>query len=155
LPSFGLRTETAIDDASARVFGYEVLADDPLTVESPWAKGRAGNANREPRRFQGEAGSWVLPRVSVSRLERYMKCPFQFYVSNVLQVAEEPEDETSRSRLGCGRCVHELFETFFHEWQSRGRGRITAATIAEARTLFEEIAGPALRSLPPAEAGLE
>ena len=35
------------------------------------------------------------------------------------------------------------------------RGRITAAHIAEARALFEEIAGPALRSLPPAEAGLE
>jgi ATP-dependent helicase/DNAse subunit B len=73
----------------------------------------------------------------------------------VLQVAEEPEDETSRSPLERGRFLHELFETFFHEWQSRGGGRITPATISDARALFEEIAGPALRSLPPAEAGLE
>jgi ATP-dependent helicase/nuclease subunit B len=155
LASFGLRTETAAGDASARVFAYEVLAEDPLSVGSRWAMARAGNSGRDPRRFEGEAGPWVLPRVSVSRLERYMKCPFQFYVANVLQVAEEPEDETSRSPLERGRFLHELFETFFHEWQERKRGRITADSMADARALFEEVAGPALRSLPPAEAGLE
>jgi RecB family exonuclease len=73
----------------------------------------------------------------------------------VLQVAEEPEDENSRSPLQRGRFLHELFETFFHEWQARGRGRITSREMAEARALFEEIAEPALRSLSPAEAGLE
>ena len=84
-----------------------------------------------------------------------MKCPFQFYVANVLQVAEEPEDENSRSPLERGRFLHELFETFFHEWQARGRGRITSREMADARALFEEIAEPALRSLSPAEAALE
>ena len=73
----------------------------------------------------------------------------------MLQVPEEPEDETSRSPLERGRFLHELFETFFHEWQARGRGRITAADMNEARALFEEVAGPALRSLSPSEAGLE
>jgi RecB family exonuclease len=155
LPAFGLRTESASPDNDARVFGYEVLAEDPLATGSRWAAARAANAERDRRRFEGEAGPWVLPRVSVSRLERYLKCPFQFYVANVLQVAEEPEDETSRSPLERGRFLHELFETFFHEWQARGRRRITAADMAEARALFEEVAGPALRSLPPAEAGLE
>ena len=155
VPSFGLPIERAPEDDEARVFGYEVLADDPLAAGSPWAAARAANAARERARFEGAAGEWVLPRVSVSRLEGYMKCPFQFYVKNVLQVAEEPEDETSRSPLERGRFLHELFETFFHEWQARGRGRITGADMADARALFEEIAGPALRSLPPAEAGLE
>ena len=153
--SFGLRTERLAAVDEARVFAYEVLAEDPLATGSRWARARAGNAAREPRRFQGEAGEWVLPRVSVSRLERYMKCPFQFYVANVLQVAEQPEDETSRSPLERGRFLHELFETFFHEWQARGRGRITGDDLADARALFEGISGPALRSLPPAEAGLE
>jgi RecB family exonuclease len=153
--SFGVRTERAAPHDDARVFGYEVLADDPLATGLPWALARAGQAGRDPRRFEGEAGPWVLPRVSVSRLERYMKCPFQFYVANVLQVPEEPEDETSRSPLERGRFLHELFETFFHEWQARGRVRITGGDMAEARALFEEVAGPALRSLPPAEAELE
>ena len=155
VPSFGMTTERAAANDDARVFAYEVLADDPQATGSAWAALRADNAGRERTRFEGEAGEWTLPRVSVSRLERYMKCPFQFYVANVLQVPEPPEDEVARSPLERGRFLHELFETFFHEWQARGRGRITAENIADARALFEEIAGPALRSLTPAEAGLE
>lgn len=154
LPAFGLATQTASEERQ-RVFAYEILAHEPSSVDAPWARVRAANATRDPKRFEGEAGPWVLPRVSVSRLERYMKCPFQFYVGNVLQVEEEPEDEVSRSPLERGRFLHELFETFFHEWQERGHGRIRPSDMTDARALFEEIAGPALRSLPSAEAGLE
>ena len=152
--SFGMAVER--DDApGARVFAYEALAESPLETGSTWAAVRASGREREAARFAGEAGAWTLPRVSVSRLERYLKCPFQFYVANVLQVQEEPEDETARSPLERGRFLHELFETFFHEWQSRGRGRITSREMADARALFEEVAEPALRSLAPADAGLE
>ena len=160
LPSFGLPTDVSDSyrsqaEPGEHVFAYERLAHAPSSVDSPWARVRAASAAREKRRFEGEAGAWVLPRVSVSRLERYMKCPFQFYVENVLRVEEEPEDETSRSPLERGRFLHELFETFFHELQARGRARITPSTMGEARALFEEIAGPALASLSPADAGLE
>ena len=154
LASFGLPLERERPGGKIRTFAYERLIDDPAGG-SPWAAARSHNAGREAARFQGEAGDWMLPRVSVSRLERYLKCPFQFYVANVLQIAEEPEDENSRSPLERGRFLHELFETFFHEWQARGRGRITSREMAEARALFAEIAEPALRSLSPAEAGLE
>ena len=161
VPGFGLITETARprqDFGAAgqvRAFRYETLIDNPAAAGSAWAVARARNAERDRSRFEGQAGAWTLPRVSVSRLERYMKCPFQFYVANVLQVAEEPEDENTRSPLERGRFLHELFETFFHEWQARGRGRITSREMADARALFEEIAEPALRSLSPAEAALE
>ncbi len=161
LPSFGLSREVSTLDPSVSVFAYEALAANavpegamPARVER-WARVRAGGAARDRARFEGEAGPWVLPRVSVSRLERYLKCPFQFYVANVLQVDEEPEDENMRSPLERGRFLHELFETFFHEWQARRHGRITAATMTEARELFVEICEPALASLSPAEAGLE
>ena len=154
IPAFGFATATAAD-ARIRAFRYEQLIDDPLAAGSAWAATRGRNGDRAASRFEGHAGAWTLPRVSVSRLERYMKCPFQFYVANVLQVPEEPEDENTRSPLDRGRFLHELFETFFHEWQARGRGRITSREMAEARALFEEIAEPALRSLSPAEAGLE
>ncbi len=181
LPALGLSCEVSTLDPSVRVFAYEALAAlgegnsstfapgasadkqrlPPLVgphfsaAATRWALVRAGGAGRERARFEGEAGPWVLPRVSVSRLERYLKCPFQFYVANVLQVDEEPEDENTRSPLVRGRFLHELFETFFHEWQGRGRGRITAAGMTEARALFVEICEPALASLSPAEAGLE
>lgn len=155
LPSFGFVTAREAATRHPATGTFEPFAADPASVNSPWAAIRARNAERDASRFTGEAGAWTLPRVSVSRLERYLKCPFQFYVSNVLQVAEEPEDETSRSPLERGRFLHELFETFFHEWQARGRGRITSREMREARTIFAEIAEPALRSLPPAEAELE
>src|SRR4029077_3396499 len=101
-----------------------------------WARLRLATRDREAAQFLGEAGAWVLPRVSVSRLEQYLKCPFQFYASNVLKLEEEPEDEVARSPLERGQFLHELFETFFHEWQLRGRARITPDTIDEARELF-------------------
>ena len=154
LPSFGFAVERE-PAPRGLAFSYETLIGDPAGADSPWARARAGNADRDATRFAGEAGDWTLPRVSVSRLERYLKCPFQFYVSNVLQIAEEPEDENARSPLERGRFLHELFETFFHEWQARGRNRITSREMGEARALFREIAEPALRSLPPAEAELE
>jgi len=161
LPSFGLSREVSTLDPSVRVFAYEALAANAVpegamaASVARWARVRAGSADRDRARFEGEAGPWALPRVSVSRLERYLKCPFQFYVANVLQVDEEPADENMRSPLERGRFLHELFETFFHEWQTRGRGRITAATMTEARQLFIEVCEPALASLSPAEAGLE
>ena len=168
LPAFGLSREVSTLDPSVQVFAYEALAaahggGSLLDSARPhlsaavtrWARVRAVGAARDRSRFEGEAGPWVLPRVSVSRLERYLKCPFQFYVANVLHVDEEPEDQNMRSPLVRGRFLHELFETFFHEWQARGRGRITAATMTEARELFVEVCEPALASLPPSEAGLE
>lgn len=164
LPSFGLVIDRELSASTSRAIDPSP-AVNPVVAASPsasakasadkWAMARARNAEREASRFTGEAGDWILPRVSVSRLERYLKCPFQFYVSNVLQVTEEAEDENSRSPLERGRFLHELFETFFHEWQARGRGRITSREMSEARSLFQEIAEPALRSLPPAEAELE
>jgi RecB family exonuclease len=159
---FGLATETAIGHEDARVFIYEALqgVDRPTGVAlsaftERWATARRSRGDSDPTRFLGQAGEWTLPRVSVSRLERYLKCPFQFYVSNVLQIDEEREDEDTRSPLERGRFLHELFETFFHEWQARGHSRITPETIGDAEALFAEVCGPALASLAPSEAELE
>ena len=167
-PSFGLSRE-AVDAGSvgARVsttrrwrVESEALTRQALDVGAVTARWRHGArvraaAPRAKLAFRRRSRAWTLPRVSVSRLERYLNCPFQFYVANVLQVDEQPEDENTRSPLERGRFLHELFETFFHEWQARGRGRITAARMTEARELFVEVCEPALASLSPSEAGLE
>jgi RecB family exonuclease len=148
-------------DRDVRVFAWEALALVPTVPDAlappvaAWARVRTAGTDRHSSRFHGEAGPWHMPRVSVSRLETYLKCPFQFYAKNVLLLDEEPEDELTRSPLERGRFLHELFETFFHEWQLRGRGRITPDTIDEARDLFAEVCEPALASLGPSEAGLE
>lgn len=146
---------------AVRVSRSEGLALEPRSVTAvdgaaaAWAAIRLGADERSGEAFRGEAGPWVLPRISVSRIERYLDCPFRFFASEVLQLEEEPEDEDTRTPLERGRFLHELWERFFREWQSRGRGRIQPDQLSEARELFETLCESALADLPAAEAALE
>ena len=54
-----------------------------------------------------------------------------------------------------GRLVHEVFETFFSEWQAAGRRAITPANIDEAREIFAAVVDRSLEGLPVTEAALE
>jgi RecB family exonuclease len=130
-------------------------ADGVAEAAEAWAAIRLGVDERAPETFRGEAGPWVLPHVSVSRLERYLDCPFRFFGSEVLRLEEEPDDEDTRTPLERGRFLHELWEQFFREWQARGRGRIEPDQLPEARELFEALCESALAKLSPAEAALE
>ena len=121
-----------------------------------WAMARRGRAATERAALSGRGRiRGVLPRVSVSRLERYLDCPFRFFASEVLKLEEQPEDEDTRTPLERGRFLHELFERFFSEWQRRGHRRIDPGSLPEARALFTAMCEDALASLSPAEATLE
>jgi RecB family exonuclease len=54
-----------------------------------------------------------------------------------------------------GQFVHEVFETFFREWQDSGRREITSANLPEARELFVSVVDRALERVPEGEAALE
>jgi RecB family exonuclease len=151
--------ETAVEPA-IRVFQTDALSFEPRRADALPPQPRAWAAARldpppAPGRFQGDAGAWTMPRVSVSRLERYLDCPFRFFASEVLRLEEQPEDEDTRTPLERGRFLHELFERFFTEWQKRGHSRIDAASLAEARALFTAICEDSLATLSPSEAALE
>ena len=151
--------ETASETA-VRVFQTEALSLEPRRPEvlpagpRAWALARLADTP-DPTRFQGDAGAWTMPRVSVSRLERYLDCPFRFFASEVLRLEEQPEDEDTRTPLERGRFLHELFERFFSEWQTRGHTRIDATLVPEARALFTTICEETLATLSPSEAALE
>jgi ATP-dependent helicase/nuclease subunit B len=138
----------------------DALAIEPVRVEAAagaaaaWAAARTAEGLASDA-FQGQAGEWRLPRVSVSRLERYLDCPFRFFASEVLRLEEQPEDEDTRTPLERGQFLHELWERFFAEWQSRGHRRITYEDLPAARELFEQLCEAALGGLSPAEAVLE
>lgn len=157
----GLPQSIASHDLSARIFSWEALASAPArpdvvgTDAAPWAALRARRTPGEAPMFHGEAGAWTMPRVSVSRVERYLECPFRFFASEVLGLEAEPEDEDTWTPLERGRFLHELFERFYHEWARRRHGQITPATLDEARVLFDEIADQALETLSPSDAALE
>jgi RecB family exonuclease len=92
---------------------------------------------------------------SVSRVDRYVTCPFKYFAAHVLRLAEDRDDEIGLTPLERGTLLHTLFERFYQRWQSSGRGAITAASIPEAMALFSAVMEDALASLPEADRVLE
>lgn len=161
LAACGLTREAAAGGPALRVFVDEALSRQPIVLDGlppvadAWARLRLLRPGVPDPRFRGEAGPWILPRISVSRIDRYLKCPFQFFASEVLKLEEEPEDEDLPPPWERGRFLHAIFETFFREWQSLGHGRVTPELLPTARELLVEISESALAGMPPAEAALE
>ncbi len=148
-------------DESTRVFPWQALALDPPAPDAvggraaQWARLRLSRTTADSPVFHGDAGSWTLPRISVSRLERYLDCPFKFYASQVLSLDEPPHDDDGRTPLERGLFLHELFEGFFAAWKAAGHASITAELLLEAHRLFDAVAEPALATLPAGEAAIE
>jgi RecB family exonuclease len=92
---------------------------------------------------------------SVSRVDRYVTCPFKYFAAHVLRLDEDRDDEIGLTPLERGTLLHTLFERFYERWQSSGRGAITAASIPEAMALFSVVTEDALASLPEADRVLE
>jgi RecB family exonuclease len=91
----------------------------------------------------------------VSRLERYLECPFKYYAAHVLKLPEEREAQAWMTPQERGSFVHDVFESFFLEWQRLGQGAVTAANISEAIALFDTIATRHLEALPEGDRALE
>jgi RecB family exonuclease len=148
-------------DGRLRVSKQEALSLEPARADAlvepahDWAAMRLAPERRPAEAVRGHAGPWRLPRVSISRLELYLNCPFKFFAAQVLKLEEQPEDEAMQTPLERGRFLHELWEEFFAEWQKRGHGRIDPAHLHEARALFGELSEAALSRLSPGEAALE
>lgn len=160
VPGFGLATALHAPVLS-RVACSDALALEPRRADvlfgdaAAWGAMRLRADGRAAAGLAGAAGAWRLPRVSISRLELYLNCPFKFFAAQVLKLEEPPEDEAIQTPLERGRFLHELWEKFFAAWQARGHGRIEPDLFDEARRLFAEISEAALGTLPPAEAALE
>jgi RecB family exonuclease len=160
VPALGLQSIREEPD-TARVTYSEALALSPPrpdVIPEPaamWAHMRAAADTRDRARLRGDAGPWHMPRISVSRLELFLNCPFKFFASSVLRLEEEPEDQAIQTPLERGRFLHELWERFFAEWQRRGHGRIDQNALPAARVLFTEICEEEIARLSPVEAALE
>lgn len=91
----------------------------------------------------------------VSRVDRYVDCPFKYFAETVLQLPEEREEMSGLTPLERGTLVHSLFEQFYRAWQASGRGTVTADLLPEALARFREIAQAQLARLPEADRALE
>jgi len=145
---------------AARVFVHEAIAMSPLAADAvsgaaaDWLELRRGRAFDAPR-FRGTTGPRAAAVYAVSRLERYLECPFKYFAAHILRLPEERDEQAWMTAQERGHFVHEVFETFFEEWQRAGGGAITTSNVGEAMTLFDEVAERHLAELPEGDRALE
>lgn len=143
------------------VFADEVLTSADLstgaldeTVASWLALRRARPPLTEPG-YSGFVSAQSPQAYRVSRVDRYVDCPFKYFSESVLDLPEEREEMSGLTPLERGSLVHSLFERFYQAWQRDGHGTITTETMADALALFRDISEAALAQLPDADRALE
>ena len=113
------------------------------------ARARRATTRGRPRRQPGE-------RYSVTAVETYLQCPFQYFAGRVLGLKEEADDEpgTAGARRGpaAARRAARLLPGSGGE---RGHVAIRPDDLPEARAVFAAVAERALRALPPADRAVE
>jgi RecB family exonuclease len=147
--------------ARPAIFADEILPFDvPPPPDLPEAP-REWLALRRQRQIDGvpQYHGFVTPRAPepyrVSRVDRYVDCPFKYFSETVLGLPEEREEMSGLTPLERGTLVHELFERFYRTWQAQGHGTITPATLPDAVALFASLTREALAPLPEADRALE
>lgn len=156
-----LPVEERPDAPPGRVFFHEALAIEPVTAAAldgeprEWLAVRASRSGGGGAAFHGETGSRAAAAYAVSRLERYLECPFKYFAAHVLRLPEERTEEAGLTPQERGQLVHDVFEAFFSRWQARGNGAITTATFAEALAEFERVAEERIAALPEADRAIE
>lgn len=94
-------------------------------------------------------------RYSVTAVERYLQCPFQYFAASVLQLSEEPEDEAGLPSRDAGVFVHDVLSECYTVWQASGRMAMHPDDLPRARALFADVAERALARLPAGDRPLE
>ncbi|MEO6238890.1 MAG: PD-(D/E)XK nuclease family protein [Vicinamibacterales bacterium] len=144
----------------SRVFVHEALALDPLRPgvlrgeAADWLALRSSRGLDDPRR-RGRTSPRAPVTYAVSRLERYLECPFKYYAAHILRLPEERDEQAWMTPQERGLFVHTVFESFFAEWQSLGHGAITTANVPDAIALFDGVAERHLAGLPEGDRALE
>jgi ATP-dependent helicase/nuclease subunit B len=115
---------------------------------------RASRTFTAPR-FRGFTGPRAPEVYAVSKLERYLECPFKYFAAHVLRLPEERDEEAWMTPQERGHFVHEVFAEFFTEWQQSGQGAITTTNVADALALFDLVAERRLGLLPEGDRALE
>jgi RecB family exonuclease len=105
--------------------------------------------------YAGVVGRRRPTEYRVSRVDRYLTCPFKYFASEILRLSEDRRVTSGLTPVERGLLLHSLFERFYAEWQASGHGAIAPDTLGEALGLFGRITREALADLPQADRVLE
>ena len=112
---------------------------------------RAIRSRASGARRPGRAGRQPERTYTVSALERYAGCPFQYFASHVLGLEVERASERTMTPEQRGLFLHRVFESFFRDWQKAGHGAVTLANLDAALGRFASGAEDAIGALPPVD----
>ncbi len=79
---------------------------------------------------------------SVTELETYAQCPFQYFTGNVLRLRVEEEEEDELSSLERGSLLHRVLRTFYYNRREREEppiGRCADGDFEKAKQQLDEI----------------
>jgi RecB family exonuclease len=161
LASAGLPVERTPTPPNQRMFLHEAMSLEPVTATpldpeaAAWMTLRLARTTGDRGGLRGNIGDRDATVYAVSRVERYLECPFKYFAAHVLGLKEERSDESMLTPQERGQLLHSVFEAFFHEWETRGHGAITTTNVPAATALFAEIAEAHLSALPEADRALE
>lgn len=123
-------------------------------VEAWWALRRARPDSSTPA-YRGQVAPRPPQPYKVSKVDRYVACPFKYFAESVLRLPEEREESAGLTPLERGTLLHDLFERFYRQWAADGYGRITLALLPVALDRFAALARDTLATLPAADRVLE
>jgi RecB family exonuclease len=156
-----LAGEESATPPARRIFDDERLAiGSPLTAgldddRRAWLTLRLERPPLDDPRYAGRVPRQAPQAYRVSRVDRFVDCPFKYFAESVLGLPEEREEIAGLTPLERGTLVHTLFERFYREWHAEGLRTITPALLPEALERFQRLAREALASLPEADRVLE
>lgn len=157
----GLAVQQTAAQTRGRIFDHEALSMEPLDAAAAtgdaaaWLELRRALDPADAPRFHGAAGRRAPDVYAVSRVERYLECPFKYFAAHVLRLDEERAEESGLTPQERGVFLHAVFERFFSEWRAAGRGAITADTLEDALAMFERVGEAHLATLPERDRALE
>ncbi len=79
--------------------------------------------------------------VSVTQLETYARCPYQFFAERLLQVRPQPDLEEELTALEKGSLLHEALFEFFEGRREEGKPPLAACTEETLAEAVEKLSG--------------
>ena len=106
--------------------------------------GRAGRARRRASSRCSPRSAWARVRYSVSALQKFTLCPYQFALSAIyrLQPNQEPEPLQRLDPLTKGSIFHEAQALFFRAMRDSGRLPVSAAGVNAALAVLDDVLEP-------------
>lgn len=156
-----LPRETTPAQSSRRLFSDERLTviaprvAAPDTAAAAWLALRTSRPGLDDRRYRGFVEPQTPQPYRISKVDRYVDCPFKYFSETVLGLPEDREESSGLTPLERGTIIHKLFEQFYEAWQAGGQGTITPATLPRAVELFGRLTRQELSRMSEADRALE